>query len=65
MYKVWEVAGFHCWLQAIYGFRGSESKLLQCAFEQQYPNAGTYLLPANYRSGSNITEMADVIRSFE
>lgn len=51
-------------LQAIYGFRGAKSSMLQNVFDELYRNtAGTYFLSDNYRSKQPITVVADMIRS--
>lgn len=49
--------------QAIYGFRGAKSGLLQRRFNQLYPGtAATYYLSDNFRSRPAIITVADLIR---
>ena len=50
-------------VQAIYGFRGANSRLLQRRFNILYPDtSATYHLSDNYRSRPPIIRVADLIR---
>lgn len=52
--------------QAIYGFRGARSDLLQQRFDQMYQGtSATYHLSDNYRSRPAIIRVADMIRQHE
>lgn len=53
-------------LQAIYGFRGAKSSMLQEVFKKLYGSTGRkYHLSDNYRSRPPITVVADMIRSHQ
>jgi len=46
--------------QAIYGFRGSSPEYL-AQFDREWPDARTYVLPRNYRSGRTIIAAANAV----
>lgn len=46
--------------QSIYGFRGSDVRLIQ-SFTSRYPQARTFKLEDNYRSGQHILDLANHI----